>query len=258
MLRSFSFSSEASPASGARQNKIHPRPPNSGPLGSEFNWRWPAQSLGPGFRGRLGLAPNRHFLRRLRLEFSRGWLVLLWPQLYFVAKLLQPLDEVLGGLLFIQVVEVITTQFLVINFLLQNVPGRLQDRPRHRDHCPFLAAARRQPMIERSQIAAFLELRGPRRFGSGALEPLVALRRFAAPILAARLILARASGPPTHQLIIGRERTHLGANLGQQGFGAPLTDAADRIQALKLRLVGQHLLFDPLAVNHDLLLQALH
>src|SRR5262245_54294911 len=115
----FDSSSEASPASGARQRKVHPRPPNSGTLGLKFNWWRSDQNLGRSFLGLLRLRPNRSFLDLLWLWLNPGFLSLFRLEHHLISKFLQPLDEVFCALLFIQVLEVITTQFFVIHILFQ-------------------------------------------------------------------------------------------------------------------------------------------
>src|SRR5262249_3523879 len=125
---------------------------------------------------------NRSFLDLLWLWLNPSFLSLLGLEHHLITKFLQPLDEVFCALLFIQVLEVITTQFFVIDILFQNVPGRLQDRPRHRDDCPFFSSPRRQSPIQCGQIRVFLQGRGPPRFGQRSLEPLIAFRRSAAPV----------------------------------------------------------------------------
>src|SRR5262249_51262988 len=179
----------------------------------------------------------------------------LWLKHYLVTKLLQPLDEVFRALLFIQAIEVITTQFFVYDTFLQDVPGRLQDRPRHRDDCPFLSSPRRQSPIYCGHITIFFVRRSPRRLDQGSLQPLITLRRFAATLLASRFVLARAQCSPTYQIIIGREWSHIRTNLGQNIFGAPQSDSADRVESFKLSLVGRHQFFNSLTVAFDLLIQ---
>src|SRR5262249_6085202 len=117
---------------------------------------------------------------------------------------------------------------------------------------------RRQSPRERGQITRFLMRRRPPRFDPGSLEPLIALGRFAAPRLAAGFVLAGAQGSPTPQISIGWKWIHLRTDLGQDLFGAPPPDSADRVESFQLRLGGRHPLFDSPAGGLDLLIPPAH
>jgi hypothetical protein len=134
---------------------------------------------------------------------------------------------VLGGL---ALLEVVIAQLLIGHALVQDVVGDYQDRMRHGHGGLARPPATPQAVVLGAQVGAL----GPAgRLGDlaqAATQPLGALAGPPRPMLAGRLVVARAHPCPGGQVRRGGELAHVRADLGQDHLGGAPVDPGDGVQ----------------------------
>src|SRR5258708_21479983 len=141
--------------------------------------------------------------------------------------------------------EVIGTEISVEGAILEHVIDRREERGGDGTDRLLRAAPALQTQELGLQVTALLVLGGPSALDEGSLEPRIAVAQASGSALSGTLVLTRTEAHPRQEVPGGEKAAHIGADLGDNRFGAEIAHARGRADQFDGITKGLDICLDP-------------
>ncbi len=148
-----------------------------------------------------------------------------------MAEGLQPFDKIPREPFFVQMIEIVLTEIMVVRSGGQQTMGNEKDGVADCDYSPLLASPTRDSTVEALEIRAGLFVGGsPSRLRENATQPAVAVARLAVVAFTGGLAVAWTQSSPGRQVAARGKLRHVRADFGQDRLGDADVHPRNRIQ----------------------------
>lgn len=158
----------------------------------------------------------------------------------FISETFQPLNKVTWDMSYIQTIKIIVPQFIVGDFIFEEMIAGDQDRMSYCNSRLLLASATNQSVIESGKIGSSCSRSSPSRLQQCLPQPSVALTGLSTLSLSRTLVIPGTEGCPGRTMAMGGKTAHIHSDLGNDPFSYSLLHSRDRYQKLYLLRKRDH------------------